>query len=187
MTQEAVVGRVIDGLERLGIVHMVTGSFASNFHGVPRMTQDADLVIDVDARAALQLVRELEQDFYVSENAAQEAVRLRRMFNAIHLDTGFKVDLVVKKHRPFSDKELQRRVPGDLAGRSVQFASAEDIVLTKLEWARDGDSERQYNDAVGVLQVQSGTLDQGYLDTWADDLGVRDLLERARRAQSFRD
>jgi Uma2 family endonuclease len=109
VTQEEVVGRVIDALERLGVVYMVAGSFASNFHGVPRMTQDADLVVALDEPGVPILVRELETDFYVSEEAAREAVRLKRLFNAIHLATGFKVDLVIKKDRPFSDEELARR------------------------------------------------------------------------------
>ncbi len=183
MTQDEVVASVIDALEHLGVVYMVAGSFASNLHGVPRMTQDADLVIEVDEPGVVRLVRELEPTFYVSEDAAREAVRLRRMFNAIHLDTGFKVDLMVKKERPFSDAELGRRIRGRLAGRMVSFSSAEDTILTKLEWCRDAVSDRQYSDAQGIIQIQSAALDWSYLERWADDLGVRDLLDRARRGQ----
>jgi hypothetical protein len=186
VTQEEVVGRVVDLLDQVGIPYMVAGSFASNIHGIPRMTQDADLVIDAGERAALQLVRLLEPEFYVSADAAREAVRLRRMFNAIHFDTGFKVDLVVKKQRPFSSEELARREAGLLAGRQVAFATAEDTILTKLEWAEAGDSERQYSDAVGIIQVHAAQVDWAYLERWADSLGVRDLLERARRGERFR-
>ena len=107
------------------------------------MTQDADLVIDADEAAVVQLARAVEPAFYVSEDVAREAVRLRRMFNVIHLDTGFKIDLVIKKSRAFSAEELRRREPGVLAGRQVDFATAEDTILTKLEWAKLGDSERQ--------------------------------------------
>jgi isopropylmalate/homocitrate/citramalate synthase len=181
VTQEEVVGAVVDALERLGVVYMVCGSFASNLHGVPRMTQDADLVIEIDEPGVLGLVRELEKDFYVSEEAAREAVHLRRLFNAIHLATGFKVDLVVRKDRPFSVAELARRTRGALAGRPVSFASAEDTILTKLEWARDTGSDRQLADAQGIIQIQAASLDWLYLERWADDLGVRDLLEDARR------
>lgn len=183
MTQEEVVGLVVDALERLGAVYMVAGSFASNFHGVPRMTQDADLVVDLDEAGALRLVRALEQEFYVTEEAAREAVRLRRLFNAIHLATGFKVDIVIKKDRAFSDEELARRMTGQLAGRPTRFASAEDTILAKLEWSRDAASDRQYADAQGVMSVQGASLDWGYLERWADDLGVSELLDRARRGQ----
>jgi hypothetical protein len=154
VTQEEVVAGVVDVLERLGVVYMVAGPFASNFHGVPRMTQDADLVIEIDEPGVVRLVRALEHTFYVSEDAAREAVRLRRLFNAIHLETGFKVDLVVKKDRPFSDEELKRRGQGRLAGRLVSIASAEDTILSKLEWSRDGRSDRQFADARAIVQFR---------------------------------
>jgi len=125
----------------------------------------------------IRLVRELEPEFYVSE----EAVRLRRLFNAIHLATGFKVDLVIKKDRPFSEAELARRTCGKLAGRQVAFASAEDTILAKLEWSRDARSDRQYADALGIVQLHGAALDWNHLEKWADDLGVRGLLDRVRR------
>ena len=181
MTQEEVVAGVIDALNDLGVVYMVAGSFASNFHGAPRMTQDADLVVELDEQTALRLVGMLQADYYVSEDAAREAVLHQRLFNAIHLETGFKVNLVIKKSRSFSDAELARRVSGTLAGRAAHFASAEDTILSKLEWSRASGSDRQYEDARAVLGVQGQTLEWAYLERWADDLGVRDLLDRARR------
>jgi len=186
LNQDEVVGCVVAALVEVGVPYMVAGSFASNLHGVPRMTQDADIVVDADEAAVLRLVHLLERDFYLSEEAALDAVRRRRMFNAIHFDTGFKVDLIIKKNRPFSTEELRRREPGPLAGKQVDFATAEDTILTKLEWAKLGDSERQYADAVGLIQVQEPRLDWPYLRRWATDLGVAHLLERARRVSPFR-
>ena len=165
---------------------MVVGSFASNYHGVPRMTQDADIVIDVDERSVVNLVKRFAGDFYVSEDAARQAVQTRRPFNVIHLATAFKVDLVVKKQRPFSDEELRRREDGMLAERTVSFASAEDTVLTKLEWASMSESDRQYGDAVGIINVQGARLDWDYLERWAEELGMTDLLLRAQRGEPFR-
>lgn len=185
MTQEQIVARVVQALDEAGVPHMVSGSFASNLHGVPRMTQDADLVVEADEAGLLRLARQLEQEFYVSEEAVREAVRLRRMFNAIHFETGFKVDLIVKKHRAFSAEELRRRRPWPFGGRQVDFATAEDTILAKLEWAQLGDSGRQYSDATGIIRVQGTRLDWSYLETWADALGIRVLLERARRGDPF--
>jgi hypothetical protein len=185
VTQEEVIGSVVELLIQLDVPYMI-GSFASNLHGVPRMTQDADMVIDADEPTVVTLARALEAEFYVSEDAARDAVRRRSIFNVIHLDTGFKIDLVIKKHRPFSAEELRRREPGSLAGRRVDFATAEDTILAKLEWAKLGDSDRQYGDAVGVIQVQGPRLDWSYLERWAATLGVADLLVRARTGQSFR-
>lgn len=150
------------------------------------MTHDADIVIDADTAAVSELVRLLDEDFYVSLDAALEAVRSQRQFNVIHFDTGFKVDLIVKKLRPFSDEEIRRRQPGTLANRQVAFASAEDTILTKLEWARLGDSERQYGDATGIIEVQGSRLDWTYLEKWAAELGLSDLLKRAEQGEPFR-
>lgn len=187
MTQEKVIARVIRACSQAGLSHMVVGSFASNYHGVPRMTQDVDIVVDGGADKILALVALLADDFYVSEDAAREAVKYRKLFNAIHLDSGFKVDLIVKKSRPFSDEELRRKITGMMGGESVAFATPEDTVLTKLEWAQQGDSERQYDDAVGIIRVQADRLEWDYIDRWADDLGVRDLVSRARAGRPFRD
>lgn len=186
MNQEDAIALVVSVLEGLRIPYMVAGSFASSLHGVPRMTNDADIVIDADEKAARQIVRRLESEFYASEDAALEAIRTRRQFNVIHYDSGFKVDLVVKKDRPFSDEELRRRRIGRLAGRDVPFATAEDTILTKLEWAQAGDSQRQYEDAVGIIEVSAPILDWAYLETWAREIGVDVLLRRAREGKPFR-
>jgi len=185
MTQEEVVAVVIDAIERSGLRYMLTGSFASNFHGVPRMTQDADVVVDGPESSMLRMVGFLGGDFYVSEDAAREACRHRGMFNAVHLGTGFKVDLVVRKDRSFSEEELRRSVSATLGGRQIRIASPEDTILSKLEWARDGHTERPYLDAAGILEVQGEGLDWSYLDRWADDLRVADLLSRLRSGEPF--
>jgi hypothetical protein len=183
--QEHVLLDVVEALVDLGVTYMIAGSFASNVHGVPRMTHDADLVVDLDESAARALVQRLRTEFYVSQEAALEAVQQRRMFNALHLATGFKVDLVIRKDRPFSVEELRRRQPGDLAGRRVDFASAEDTILSKLEWAKLGGSSRHYDDALGVARLQRQRLDWDYLERWANEVGVAELLERVRREQPF--
>jgi hypothetical protein len=167
VTQDEVIGQVVDALVELGIAYMVAGSFASSLHGVPRMTQDADLVIDVDEPLALRLVARLQPDFYVTEEAAREAVRLHRMFNAIHFETGLKVDLVIKKPRPFSSEELRRRQVGKLGRRSVDFATAEDTVLTKLEWAKLGPPDEQRLHANGARRDRY-MLSRSSYDTPAD-------------------
>lgn len=149
------------------------------------MTQDADLVVEATGSSASRFVSLLGQGFYASEEAAREAVRRRGMFNVIHLETGFKVDLVVRKDRAYSREEFERRLEGVLAGRRVSFASAEDTILSKLEWARDGHSERQYSDAVGVLKVQAARLDWAYLERWSGELGLAGLLRRARGGEPF--
>ena len=109
MTQDAVIAIIADHLDALGVPYMLVGSLASTRHGAPRMTHDADIVVDATAARLLALVGRLAGAFYMSEEATREAARRRGMVNAIHLETGLKVDLIVRKDRPFSVEELGRQ------------------------------------------------------------------------------
>ena len=176
--EEALV-HVVRGLESEAIPYMVTGSVASSYHGRPRSTHDADIVIDPTAEQLTRLVRRLAAAaFYVDETQAQDALRRRRQFNVIETRSACKIDLIVRKERPFSREELERREMAELSpGLSVALASAEDTILSKLEWARKaGGSEKQIADAVGVLDVNP-KLDRAYIEHWARELGILDLWQ----------
>jgi hypothetical protein len=179
--EEEALRAVVARLDGLGIAYMVTGSLASTHHGRPRTTQDVDVVIDPDAEALSRLVAGLHDDgFYVDDGVAAEALSRRGQFNAIQPESGVKIDLIVRKQRAFSIEELSRRKSVELAGGTrVSIASAEDSVLSKLEWARRaGGSEKQLADVVGVLEVQGEALDRDYVERWADALGLTDLWRR---------
>ena len=141
MTVEEVLDLVLSLLERCGIRYMVAGSLASNVHGMPRTTYDADIVVELDRESLSALVPALGDLFYVSADAAMDALARRSMFNIVHLESGFKIDLIVRKQRPFSTSEYERRQPALLANRERWFATAEDVILTKLEWSLAGESE----------------------------------------------
>lgn len=174
--------QVLDVLEELGIPHHLGGSYASSVHGVPRQTRDADLVVDLDRRAVTRLASRLEADFFLDQERMLQAVTTRSSVNLVHLATGFKIDLFVKGDHPFDHLELSRsviaRLPG-AQGRAVRIKSAEDTVLRKLWWFQQGESERQWMDILGILKVQRGRLDPAYLERWARELGVEELLQRA--------
>jgi len=181
-----VVLEVVAILDELQVRYHLGGSFAAAIHGVPRQTRDADVVVDLDAGTAAQLVERLNADFYVDGGAATAAVFRRGSFNAIHLATGFKVDFFVTGTEGFDAAELRRSELHTIVvdpPRSAYVKSAEDTVLRKLQWYRDGGevSDRQWNDVLGILMAQGGRLDQGYLRQWSDALGVTDLLDRALR------
>lgn len=168
-------------LEAAGIPYMVVGSFASMVHGEPRTTHDLDLVIDPTADTLDQLLATLDPDlFYVDADTARDALHRRAMFNIIDMRTAWKVDLVVRKDRPFSCEELARRTEQDLLGVAVPTATAEDTIIAKLEWARQGASERQLRDVAGILRVRGESLDRAYLEHWIGALGVTAEWERAR-------
>jgi hypothetical protein len=177
--EEDVLAQVTRLLADLGVPYMVTGSLASSVQGRPRTTHDADIVIDPAPAGLDRLVAELQAaGFYVDLTVAREALRTRRQFNAISISSAFKVDLIVCKDRPVSREEFRRRQPGELGGVTVFLASAEDAILSKLEWSKKGGSERQLADAEGILAVKGTSLDRDYIERWAAQLGVVDLWHR---------
>jgi hypothetical protein len=178
------VSREVAGaLERLGVPYLLGGSLASSLHGIPRSTQDADLVAALEERHVAPLVEALSGAFYVDEERARSAVRRRASFNVIHLATLLKVDLFVLSDDLLARQEMARRQMFELTpgGPTVPVATAEDTVLQKLRWYRLGGSvsDRQWSDLLGVLKVQRGRLDLGYLRHGASHLEVADLLDRA--------
>ncbi len=180
MTQIRALESVLALLEDAGIPHMLVGSFASGFHGEFRATQDADVVIDPTAEQLDVFVDGAAAEFYVSREAALDALARRGQFNLVHFETAWKIDLIVRKDRPFSRVEFDRRQVGSLGELTVPINTAEDVVLSKLEWAKASGSERQMGDAAGVIAAWGERLDWEYLLRWAEKLSVVDLLEKAR-------
>ncbi|MFL5537537.1 MAG: hypothetical protein ACJ8J0_01010 [Longimicrobiaceae bacterium] len=172
--------------EALDVPYLVGGSLASSYHGLPRSTQDADLVADLTSSHVPLLVSALRDSFYLDEAAIRDAVERRSTFNLIHLETMFKVDVFVARNDAATRQEMERRRKRILPGEpevEVVFASPEDVVIQKLHWYRLGDhvSERQWADVMGVLKVRGKQLDLAYMRELAAEMGVNDLLESALR------
>lgn len=160
---------------------MLAGSFASSFHGDPRTTHDIDLVIAPTRESLVALVRSLDPDrYYVSEPAALDAFDRRGQFNVVLLDSGWKADLILRKERPFSRSEFERRQSASIGGVEVFIATAEDTIVAKLEWAKQGESERQLRDVAGILDVSGSNLDRPYIDRWVAELGLLVEWDRAK-------
>jgi len=172
MTVAALLRVVTQLLDASHIPYMLVGSFASSLHGEPRTTHDLDIVIDPDASSLDELLRRVPERFYVDADVAREALARRSMFNVIDPDTGWKIDLIVRKARAFSMEELARRGHASIEGVDVRVASAEDTVIAKLEWAKEGGSARQIDDVRRLLAVQQTNLDRAYIARWVDELGL---------------
>ena len=175
------VARVLD---QLGVSHAVVGSLASSLHGIPRSTNDVDIVAALRPEHAGPLAEALGESFYVDVDMIRDAITRRSEFNVIHLATMFKVDVFVPPLDPISRAQIARAavVSVDAEGSlTLRVASAEDTVAQKLMWYRRGGetSERQWLDTLGVIAVQGKSLDLEYLRQTTDALGVTDLLERA--------
>ncbi len=180
-----------DTFEQLGVPYLVGGSLASSLHGLPRATQDVDLVAALAPEHVARLVAALRDSFYLDEAAIRTAVRERTSFNVIHLRTLFKADIFVAKDDPAGRAEFERcqhyRITDD-PPRDLVLASPEDTIAQKLLWFRLGDevSERQWSDALGVLKVAGNRLDLAYLHVVAARLGVQELLERILAAAELK-
>lgn len=175
---------VVNAFDALRIPYFLGGSMASSVHGIYRATADSDFIAAVRPHQAEPLVRLLQPAFYAEVDAIHSASSSCRSFNVIHLETMLKVDVFVAKTDPFHLMQMRRRVlqPASADGQiKLYVASAEDTVLAKLQWYREGDavSDRQWNDVLGVLKVQGPALDRGYLRQWARELALTDLLDRA--------
>lgn len=174
-------------LEQIGIPYAVGGSLASSLHGVMRSTLDVDIVADMTLEHIPPLIAALSKEFYADDEMMRDAIEHHSSFNLIHYETAFKVDIFIRKTRPFDQMQLERRETSIIATdpeQSVYVVSPEDIILAKLEWYRLGGevSERQWRDILGVLKTRAGELDLSYLRKWANELNVSDLLERALSA-----
>jgi len=175
------VARVLDDLQ---VPYAVGGSLASSLHGIPRSTQDGDLVADLRAGHLQPFLAAVAETFYVSPERALQAVQGRTSFNLVHLKTMIKVDVFVLKAEPLALQEMARRqafpVPGE-PGSILQVATAEDTILQKLLWYEKGNrvSDRQWDDVLGVLKIQGAQLDFSYLKEWSRRAGLDDLLRQA--------
>lgn len=173
--------RVLGILEDMGVDAWIGGSLASSIFGIPRATQDADIIADLPLEKARPLVENLGKDFYADRERIASGIERRASFNVIHLPTMFKVDVFIAGQDAWTKRVVERRqrVEIDEEGTQVLVTSPEDIVLHKLVWYREGGhvSDRQWGDALGVVQVQGSLLDRAYLEEMAEELGVSDLLE----------
>jgi hypothetical protein len=168
-------------LREAGVPFMLTGSVAAAFRGASRATMDIDLVIDPTASALDAVVGRIEASgLYVSPDAAREAFRDRGMFNVIDPETGWKGDLILRKDRPFSLAEFARREAADFAGVPLAVATLEDVILSKLEWARLGGSARQLEDVRALLRIAGTDVDTPYIESWIDPLSVRSQWNSVR-------
>jgi hypothetical protein len=178
--------RVTDACERLGVPYAVVGSLASSLHGIPRATQDVDIVASLTLANASAFANALRGEFYLDDDAIRDAIERRRSFNVVHLTSYFKADVFIPRDDESSRLEMARRqrfVIEETPRREIVVASAEDTIAQKLYWYALGDrvSERQWSDALGVLRVAGSALDLQYLRRVSALLGVDELLEQALR------
>jgi hypothetical protein len=181
VTEELEVLAIVTGrLESAGIGYMVTGSIAANYYAVPRMTRDIDIVVELSARDAERVCALFEGDFYVDRDAVREAIATRGTFNMIHHAHVVKVDLIVRKDSEYRREEFGRRRRASVERHEFAIVAPEDLIMSKLDWARDTRSEVQLSDVRNLL-TSIPDLDREYLGRWTERLGLGDLYREAAR------
>lgn len=182
---EEVLRVFVDALEAADVPYMLTGSFASGYYGHSRSTQDVDFVIMPTPDQLRALVASFPDPlFYVDLEAAMEALRESAQFNVIDRENAYKADFIIRKPYPFNQQEFNRRVSATISGVPLVVASAEDVLLSKLQWSKLGGSLRQIEDAAGILELRKDSLDRAYIEGWVERLDLGDqwrtTLESAR-------
>lgn len=177
---------VVSVLERLELAYFVTGSTVTIFYGEPRFTNDIDIVVDLPLSAVEEFCRQFPEDeFYVSHTAASDAVRRCAQFNIIQPRSGLKVDVIVPPPTAFNRSRFARarRVQAG-EGWDASFSSPEDAIVKKMEFYRNGGSDKHLRDIAGVLKTSGREIDLAYIEQWADTLGLteiwRTILDRVR-------
>jgi hypothetical protein len=180
-TPEQVIRRFASLLDGAEVPYMLTGSFASGFYGSPRASQDIDIVVCPKLGTLEKLLRLLPADqYYVDRDAALDAYGRETLFNVVDLGTGWKIDLIIRKSRPFSVGEFDRRRRAEFADGIIYVATAEDVLISKLEWAKLSESERQLEDAAGIIRTQGHELDFDYVERWIRELDLSPQWAKAK-------
>ncbi len=175
--------KIVETFERLKIPYLVTGSVASMAYGEPRLTNDIDMVAGIDEGRITGLLAAFPSgEFYVSEEMIRRAIRQHGQFNIIHPASGLKVDVMIRQDTPFDRSRFGRirRIAPD-ESYEANFASPEDVIIKKMEYYREGGSEKHLRDITGILKISGEEVDRGYLAEWAERLNLTEIWDAVKR------
>jgi len=179
MEQHELLRHVVRCFEKQRIPYFITGAVAAIAYGEPRLTNDIDIVAEIveDDIARLKSCYP-EGEFYFGEDAARDAVRRQFQFNIIHPGSGLKVDVIISKRDEFDKSRfLRARRLRPLEDTEANFASPEDVILKKMVFYKEGESEKHLRDIAGILKISGDMIDFSYIADWVKRLGVEDIWE----------
>ena len=180
MSEELEILKLIaDRLDAACVPYMVSGSIAMSYYAQPRMTRDIDIVVELTATDIDRVAALFSPDFYCDADMIREAVARQGMFNVIHSESVIKVDFIVRKNTPYRRTEFARRRHITVDETALWLVAAEDLLLSKLAWAKPSHSELQLDDVRNLI-ASVPDLDWPYIEQWAADLTVTDLLREVR-------
>jgi hypothetical protein len=178
-TELNIIRTIVKRLTNANIPYMFTGSIATNFYATPRMTRDIDVIVELKKTDVDRICNLFEKDFYVDKDMILNAVKRNGMFNMIHYESVFKVDFIVRKDDRYRLEEFKRRKRITFEDMDIYVVAPEDLVLSKLYWAKDSLSELQLGDVKNLLKGVKN-LDEDYLKQWARYLNVEELYRKVK-------
>lgn len=164
---------IVERLDNGRIAYMLTGSMAMMFYATPRYTADIDIVIELNTKKSSEISTLFEPDYYVPHNRITDAVRRKSMFNLIHHASSFKIDFIIKKNSEFQENAFTNRERVNYFDFDVWIIGKEDLIISKLLWAKDSRSDFQIRDIINLLKFG---FEQTYIENWSEKLGVGDLF-----------
>lgn len=174
MDELSVLKIITERLNSSNIPYMVSGSVAMNYYAQPRMTRDVDIIIDLNFSNIGIFCNLFQDDFHLDKKMIEGAVINKSMFNIIHSKELIKIDFILYKKIGYRQIEFERRKKLAVGDFAAYFVSIEDLILSKLIWAKPSHSEMQLKDVKALLKQD---VDMEYVKKWADGLGVLGLLE----------
>ncbi len=187
MTPQEATASVIDALEEMRIPYMLVGSLSSNFYAIPRATQDADFVVQLEQTNILSLAERLGQGFRLDRQMSFETVTATQRYLLYLTDSAFTVELYLLSDDEHDRERFARRRHEQIMDRKVSIPTAEDVIVTKLRWSNAGGRAKDIEDVRNVIAVQGDRIDWNYVSSWCDKHGTRKLLENIRQTVSFLD
>ena len=179
MDQDELLRQVVGTLARLDLEYLVTGAMATILYGEPRFTNDIDIVVQLPPERIDDLVQAFPSDeFYLDLERVQQAVESKGQFNVIHPASGLKIDFVIPAMDEFDRSRFARaRKFRPAADYEATFASAEDVIVKKLQFYAEGGSDKHLRDIAGVLRISPSDVDRDYVTDWANRLGLRNIWD----------
>lgn len=184
MDPQHLLVKIVKILNSLKIPYLVTGGMAIYVWGRPRFTADIDLVVELNKKNVKKLVQTLIKEGYIDEDAVGEAITYQSEFNFIDQEEGIKVDFWILKNDAFDKSKFKRKVAKKVLNQNVYFTSAEDLILVKLIWFKEGQSVRHLEDIHSILEIAKKKIDFDYLREWAKKQNTLGVLEEAIRLVS---
>jgi len=182
MTQQEIFLEVIDILNNSNIPYMITGALAVSYYGMPRLTHDLDIIIQIDSGDVDKIFILFSSEFYISKVSIEEAIEHRSTFNIIHLKTSIKVDFWMIGQDEYEIKKFSRRSKENIFNRAIYLITPEDLLISKLDWYKMTDVDKHYIDCIGIYKIQKEKLDINYIKTWTARKSTLSIFEEVSSA-----